>query len=90
MALGSRGQGLQGLGPWHTRNCRVQGLGHSEPPVGVPELLIALPKGSYIVSFGVCYGFLVRGYNILIKKELHGRFWVFIQCSMFEFSPELP
>ena len=25
-----------------------------------------LPKGSYVVSFGVCYGFLVRGYNIYI------------------------
>ena len=36
----------------------------------------ALPKGSYVVLFWVCYGFLVREYNILPKKELHRRVWV--------------
>ena len=35
-----------------------------------------LPKGSYVVPFWVCYGFLVRNYNILPKKELHRRVWV--------------
>ena len=31
------------------------------------------PKGSNVVPFWVCYGFLVRDYNILPKKELHRR-----------------
>ena len=35
-----------------------------------------LPKGSNVVPFGVCYGFLVRDYNILPRKELHRRVWV--------------
>ena len=35
-----------------------------------------LPKGCYVVPFGVCYGFLLRGYTILAQAELHCRFWV--------------
>ena len=42
------------------------------PCTGFPTL----PKGSYVVPFGVCYGFMVRGYDILPRKELHWRFWV--------------
>ena len=35
-----------------------------------------LPKGSNVVPFWVCYGFWVRDYNILPKKELHWSPWV--------------
>ena len=34
-----------------------------------------LVKGSYVVPFGVCYGFWVGDYNIRPKKELHRRVW---------------
>ena len=36
----------------------------------------SIPKGSNVVPFWVCYGFLVRDYNILSKKELRRRVWV--------------
>ena len=36
----------------------------------------SLPNGSNVVPFWVCYGFWVRNYNILPKKELHRRVWV--------------
>ena len=35
-----------------------------------------LPKGPNVVPFWVCYGFWVRDYNILPKKELHRRVWL--------------
>ena len=38
--------------------------------------LKGLPKGSNVVLFWVCYGFWVRDYNRLPKKELHRRVWV--------------
>ena len=31
-----------------------------------------IPKGSYVVPFWVCYGFLVRDYNILPKRNYIG------------------
>ena len=37
---------------------------------------VFIPKGSNVVPFWVCYGFWVRDYNILPKKELHRRVWV--------------
>ena len=43
--------------------------------------LQGLPRGSYVVPFWVCYGFLVRDYNILPKKELHRRVWVGMQVG---------
>ena len=54
--------------PWPS-----SGLGASAP--SVPGLHF-LPKGSNVVPFGVCYGFVVRDYTILPKKELHRRVWV--------------
>ena len=36
-----------------------------------------LPKGSNVVPFWDLYGFWVRDYNILPKKELHWRVWVY-------------
>ena len=44
-----------------------------------------LPKGSYVVPFWVCYGFLVRDDNILPKKELHRMVWVGF-AAMFGFN----
>ena len=41
-----------------------------------------LPKGSYVVPFGVCYGFWVRCCNILPKEELHWRFLVVFRQSV--------
>ena len=35
-----------------------------------------LTKGSNVVPFWVCYGFLVKDYNVPPKKELHRRVWV--------------
>ena len=60
------------------------GVGFPEdPPHKRPNLLfmtrngkVALPKGSNVVPYWVCYGFLLRDYNILPKKELHRRVWV--------------
>ena len=46
------------------------------------ERLKGLCKGSYVVPFGVCYGFLVRDYSILPKKELHKRVWVIYRYDM--------
>ena len=43
------------------------------PGVAVTCRVFGLPKGSYVVPFWVCYGFLVRDYNIVPKKELHRR-----------------
>ena len=41
------------------------------------EAATNLPKGSYVVPFGVCYGcFGVRDYNVLPNKEQHRRVWV--------------
>ena len=37
---------------------------------------ITLPKGSNVVPFWVCYGFGVKDYNMLPKKELHWSPWV--------------
>ena len=34
---------------------------------------IYIPKGSYVVLIGVCYGFWVREFDIVPKKELHRR-----------------
>ena len=41
-----------------------------------------LPKGSNVVPFRVCYGFWVKDYNRLPKKELHRRVWVELCCSL--------
>ena len=38
--------------------------------------LFDLRKGSNVVPFWVCYGFWVRDYNIVPKKELHWSPWV--------------
>ena len=43
----------------------------------------SLPKGSYVVPFWVCYGFLVRDLDILPKKELRRRVWVESRAHMF-------
>ena len=42
---------------------------------------LQLPKGSNVVPFWVCYGFLVWDQNILPKKELHRRVWVCMVCG---------
>ena len=34
-----------------------------------------IPKGSNVVPFRVCYGFGVRDYNRVPKKELRRRVW---------------
>ena len=41
-----------------------------------------VPKGCYVVPFGLLC-FLVRDYHIQPRKELHRRFWVTIQASIF-------
>ena len=52
--------------------------GHATPVLSplTPLRIESLPKGSNVVPFWVCYGFWVRDYNILPKKELHRRVWV--------------
>ena len=42
---------------------------------------MGIPKGSNVVPFGVCYVFLVRGYNVLPKKKLRRRVWVVIRSK---------
>ena len=37
---------------------------------------MSIPKGSHVLPFGVCYGFWVREYDLVPKKELLRRVWV--------------
>ena len=61
------------------RRCSSRRLSFSASPKprrAASNQVSYLPKRSYVVPFWVCYGFLVRDYSILPKKELHRRLWV--------------